>query len=62
VIKPLVPGSPSQVGSKPGDEFISTIKLVASRGLGGSNPPPGAISKEEKPRLFNIRALSIIAH
>ena len=41
----FVPGSPSQAGSKPGDVCLkaSTKQLVASRGLGGSNPPPGAI-------------------
>lgn len=40
-----MPGSPSQAGSKPGDGYAnaSTVKLVASRGRGGSNPPPGAI-------------------
>jgi hypothetical protein len=41
-----VPGSPSQEGSKPGDALPSqsTKQLVASRGRGGSNPPPGAIN------------------
>ena len=39
-----MPGSPSQAGSKPGDvcQKASTKQLVASRGRGGSNPPPGA--------------------
>ena len=43
-IQKRVPGSPSQVGSKPGDALPSqsTKQLVASRGRGGSNPPPGA--------------------
>ena len=45
--KRSVPGYPSQVGSKPGDDFISTIQLVASRGLGGSNPPPGAYGEPD---------------
>jgi hypothetical protein len=42
MIKRSEPGYPSQVGSKPGDDFISTNQLVASRGRVGSNPTPGA--------------------
>lgn len=52
MIKRSVPGYPSQVGSKPGDDFISTKQLVASRGLGGSNPPPGACG--ERFCLFSL--------
>ncbi len=37
------PGSPSLVGRKPGN---NTIKLVACKGLEGSNPSPGAILEE----------------
>ena len=42
MINRSVPGSPSQVGSKPGDPLWGTKQLVASWGRGGSNPPPGA--------------------
>ena len=58
-----LPGSPSQAGSKPGDVYakVSTKQLVASRGLGGSNPPPGAFFKLALPqRLFLTLVLSFI--
>ena len=58
-----VPGSPSQVGSKPGDPLWGTKQLVASWGRVGSNPTPGAfLAQILLSYFFVIRCAGVPLH